>query len=333
MGEIGSEFWDVPIQNGSNTLFPASTEWYLAGRSALQAIIKELGDSKCAALPSWCCDSMIQPFLSAGWKVRFYPVYWQDGLIQEVCGDCDIFVLMDYFGYTAPCPGLEDYDGNVIRDVTHSILSNAYSDADYYFGSLRKWCGFWTGGYAWARDGHRLISEDAGDHGYTSLRKKAMLLKEQYIHGGEVTDKAYLSVFEQAENALEKTGISPAAERDVHLAKQLDVEMIRKKRRENAELLMDAFPEWLMFHELKKTDTPLFVPVLVPEQKRDALRRYLISNEIYCPVHWPVSACHKLDDRERFIYENELSLVCDQRYSAEDMQRIIDTIRSYMEGI
>lgn len=73
----------------------------------------------------------------------------------------------------------------------------------------------------------------------------------------------------------------------------------------------------------------MFVPVLVPGGKRDELRRYLIKNEIYCPVHWPVSDYHRLDNKEQFIYDNEISLVCDQRYTEEDMYRMVKKIKAF----
>ena len=78
----------------------------------------------------------------------------------------------------------------------------------------------------------------------------------------------------------------------------------------------------------------MFVPVLVPDGKRNELRRHLINNEIYCPIHWPVSeyhmgGSHKLDDKTENIYANELSLVCDQRYIEEDMNRMVDVIREF----
>ena len=154
--EIGSEFWDIPVSEERNDLFPNYTQWYLSGRSALQAIIKELQNLHTVAMPSWCCDSMVKPFIDAGFDVRFYPVFWRDKLIQEMGLDCEVLFIMDYFGYTTTSETLSGYKGIVIRDVTHSIFSSKYSDADYYFGSLRKWCGIWTGGYAWANDKHRL---------------------------------------------------------------------------------------------------------------------------------------------------------------------------------
>lgn len=331
INEIGSEFWDVPTINQQNNLFAESTQWYLSGRCALQAIIKELGGARSISLPSWCCDSMIKPFVEAGWNVSFYAVYWQDGLIQKINKESDVLFLIDYFGYTGSAPDLVDYKGTVVRDVTHSIFSTGYSDADYFFGSLRKWCGVWTGGYAWRRDGHKLRVENADDFGYTLLRERAMQLKNSYIHGWGVKDKEYLKYFEEAENALEYAGIVSADYRDIELAGKMNVDFICSRRKANAEVLQNAFRDWLIFPELSPNDVPMFVPVLVPNGRRSELRHYLIKNEIYCPIHWPVSKYHKLDERERFIYENELSLVCDQRYTVDDMHRMAETIKVFME--
>lgn len=331
MREIGSEFWDVPTATIGNALFPESTQWYLSGRSALQAIIKEMHSTRTVSMPSWCCDSMVKPFIDAGMEVHFYPVYWQDGLIQEINLESDALFLMDYFGYLSPAPDLDSYKGIVIRDVTHSIFSSVYSDADYYFGSLRKWCGVWTDGYAWTRGGHLLHTDNSDDLDYVPLREKAMNLKSSYIHGRGVTDKGYLKLFDEAEDALEHVGIAPAADRDVVLAKKMDIDFIKARRRANAEVLRRAFLDWLIFPQLSPADTPMFVPVLVPDERRDELRRFLIKNEIYCPVHWPISEYHKLDERTVSIYKNELSLVCDQRYTEEDMYRIVATIKAFME--
>ena len=331
--EIGSEFWDVPIIQEQNNLFPESIQWFLSGRSALQAIIKELKNCHTVAMPSWCCDSMVKPFIDAGIRVHFYHVYFYERLVEEIEDDSDVLFLMDYFGYTGKQPDLTGYKGIVIRDVTHSIFSSVYADADYYFGSLRKWCGVWTGGYAWKKDGHPLNmgKESSDDFGYVSLREKAMNLKNGFIHGWDVTDKGYLRIFDEAEDTLENVGIVPAADRDVELAMKLDVDFIKAQHRANAEVLMAAFPEWLIFPNLSSTDTPMFVPILIPNNKRDELWRYLINCAIYCPIHWPISEYHKLDKKAETIYMNEISLVCDQRYTEEDMYRMVDTIKAFME--
>jgi len=339
MREIGSEFWDVPQTEKENGIFPESIQWCLSGRSALQAIIAELRGCRTVAMPSWCCASMIKPFVEAGMEVHFYPVYFDEDLMQVVSLDCDVLFLMNYFGYEGKQPNLSGYKGVVIRDVTHSIFSSSYTDADYYFGSLRKWCGVWTGGYAWTGSGQQLkTNTNVDDYGYTELRKKAMGLKNEYINGRGI-DKSYLGVFNEAEELLECIGTVPAVARDVNAAMKLDVEYIKTRRRRNAEVLRSAFPDWLIFREMKDTDCPMFVPVLVPDGKRNELRRHLINNEIYCPIHWPASEYHKsaahmdvkhtLDDKTESIYANELSLVCDQRYTEEDMNRMVDAIQGF----
>lgn len=331
--EIGSEFWNVPILDKKNSIFPNSTQWFLSGRSALQAIIKELEKGRRVFLPSWCCDSMIKPFVDAGLEVSFYPVYWHEGqLIQEIEYDSDVLLVIDYFGYTGQALELNGYKGTVIRDITHSIFTRTYTDADFYFGSLRKWCGIWSGGYSWTRDGHMLHIEHTNDNQYVFIRNKAMQMKSQYIAGMQ-KDKEYLRYFAEAEELLENVEPFPAAERDVQLAKMLDVETIKNRRIANAEVLRSAFHDWLIFPVPSSNDIPLFVPVLIPDGKRDELRRYLINNEIYCPIHWPVSKYHRLTAKEQFIYDNELSLICDQRYTEEDMYRIVDTIQAFWEKV
>ncbi len=326
--EIGSEFWDVPTLEKKNHLFLESAQWFLSGRSALRAIINDIVNCHTVAMPSWCCDSMIEPFIEAGMEIHFYPVYWQYRLVQEIKLDCDILFLMDYFGYTVQEMDLSGFKGIVIRDMTHSLFSKSYSDADYYFGSLRKWCGVWTGGYAWTTDGHRLVFEHLNNSSYVSLREKAMRQKTEYMYG-ERTDKGFLKIFEEAEESLKNVSSSPAADRDIRLAGKLDVKYIITKRKKNAKILRETFPEWLIFPNMKEYDCPMFVPVLVPDGKRNDLRRFLIENRIYCPIHWPVSDYHRLNKQTAAIYHNELSLVCDQRYTVDDMNRMVETIKEF----
>jgi len=327
--EIGSEFWDIPVNEAENNIFPKYAQWFLSGRSALKAIIKRLKNQKNVAMPSWCCDSMVKPFADAGFDICFYPVYWENGLHRDFRWDCDVLFIMDYFGYTHGSVDLSDYRGIVIRDITHSLFSREYYDSDYYFGSLRKWCGVWTGGYAWAKDESKFLTENTDDYGYIAYRREAMEKKRSYISGTAGSDKGYLKIFNTAEECLENIGILSAAERDIQKAMRLDVDEMKKCRRNNAEILRNAFSNWLIFPDMKKEDCPMFVPVLVPDGKRDALRRFLIEREIYCPIHWPLSEYHKLSKSEMLIYQGELSLVCDQRYSVEDMNRIVETINEF----
>lgn len=326
--EIGSEFWSVQVKDVPNHFFPKNTQWFLSGRSALTYILKDIikkSTVHTVALPSWCCESMIIPFLKAGLKVYFYPVYFFGGqLVQEPDLTCDVILVMDYFGY-ASSRDYSSYPGTVIRDLTHSIFSGFHQDADYYFGSLRKWSGFLTGGFAW---GEQLLPANilVPDRDYVHLRQQAMLQKKMYMEG-KCTDKVYLRMFGNAEERLDTIhAVQGADDTDIANASMLDIEYIKKRRRENATVLLNSIREMAVFPEPKDSDCPLFVPIYLKE--RDKLKKHLIQNHVYCPVHWPVSQYHSLEKKCQELYDREISLVCDQRYSAQDMEYICELIKT-----
>ncbi len=303
--EIGSEFWDVPLSNDENSIFPKETKWLLSGRTALNLIIKDSG-IKSISMPRWCCESMINPFIKNGVLVSFYdecPSFKYDAIF-----------LIDYFGFANKNPSLIGYKGIVIRDVTHSIFSKTYNDADYYFGSLRKWAGFITGGFAWGK-WKTQIHLTPCDNEYATLRKKAMNLKKTYINGLS-SNKDFLDLFKQANDYLDSCELCSACEDDIYAARHFDVDGVKSIRRKNAKILIDRIG---CMYELKDNDCPLFIPIKV--EKRDALRKFLIDNNVYLPIHWPN---HDWNGKE-------LSLVCDQRYDESDMLRICNLIDNFYE--
>lgn len=329
--EIGSEFWEIPTA-ADNGLFPSQTGWFLSGRSALLQIIAELQANRAVrrvALPAWCCDSMIAPFVRAGIPVQFYPVYVKNGrLVQDVFAaeECDVLFRMDYFGYAAG-ENPAEFDGTVIHDLTHGLFSSTPAADAYCFGSLRKWAGFPTGGYGW---GCFAPPQDTCEQ-YVALRRRAMAQKAEYIRG--TTDsKAYLSLYSEAEELLEGYPSGAADPDDIRCARTLDVFGMRQKRRENAACLLEELAEVALFPELGERDCPLFVPIMVPPDRRDGLRRHLIENEMYCPVHWPLTPLHTIDAASKRLYESELSLICDQRYTREDMRRLAQAVKRYWKG-
>lgn len=334
--KIGSEFWDIPLSSQENALFPPHTAWYLSGRVALAALLSELcaeREVRTAALPSWCCHTMIKPFLDADLAVSFYPVYLEQGTLHQDfadCPPCDVTLVMDYFGYrrTAVFP----QNTTVIYDATHSIFSGIPKGAEYIFGSLRKWAGFLTGGYAFGPSGKVLpAAVDTYAGAYTALRRWAMSEKYAYLTG-KSEEKRHLRTFSEAEDLLEQGASGPAAGEDISAAHHLDTALLRQKRRDNAAVLLKYVGEWALFPNLQALDCPLFVPIRVPAEERDALRQYLVEQEIYCPVHWPVSALHRLTAQTRMIYETEVSLLCDQRYGAAEMHRIGQAVQAFLGG-
>lgn len=334
--EIGSEFWDVPTAEREQISFPERTKWFISGTSALQYIIQDAMHSHkiaCAAIPSWCCSCMIKPFIRRGIRVFFYSVYVDEaGTLTKdytTVPPCDITLCISYFGYldqkTVGTPG-----GVVIRDSTHSLLCENNRDGAYYFGSMRKWAGFWTGGYAW-KCGEWADDKElpAVDPDYIRLRKGAMESKLRYLRG-KCENKDYLRTFEEAEEYLDRCSIMGGSARDVIAARHFDLAAVKARRRQNAECLLAELREYALFGELSEDDCPLFVPVILNNERRNGLRRFLIENRVYCPVHWEITDLHRLTGLQKRLYEQELSIVCDQRYGPREMKRITGLVKDYL---
>ena len=234
IGEIGSEFWDVPVCGNRNDIFPNNVTWYQSGRQALAVILSEILRSRKvtrALLPSWCCESMIKPFIDIGATIEFYGVAADSNsftVSHPQTNNADVVLIMSYFGFSYnEC--IPKYNAVIIRDVTHSVFSEKYDDADYYFGSLRKWAGFYTGGFAWARS-KELPCAKRNNKSYVKLRKEAMKIKRDFIDGS-INDKSYLGVFCEAESLLDKCQVVYSAdEEDIERARHFDVIAIKKKQ-------------------------------------------------------------------------------------------------------
>ena len=331
--EIGSEFWDIPLQDKENDFFDEKTRWFISGRSAIDHVIKDIQYKKTvktALLPSWCCDSMIEPFIRNGINVSFYPVVIEnDKLVKKISNNADILLNMNYFGYHVDHDVV--FDGIIIDDITQSIFNAERIDSDYMIGSLRKWAGFINGGFAYSKYGFSIEKTTEPNSEYVALRKKAMIEKEKYILGKN-TDKEYLTIYRTSEELLDKKYKYSAGAEDLYNVKYLNIDLIKTRRKRNARKLLEFLSDMAIYKDVKDDECPLFVPIIVPDNKRNELKNYLIASNIFCPIHWPVSGFHVLNKQEKFIYDNELSLICDQRYDFEEMEKLASTIMCFMRS-
>lgn len=330
--EIGSEFWSQ--YEATNRQHKKNEAILLSGRTALKFIIDDIYHRKKVhkvLMPSYCCDSMIVPFIQSDIKVSFYPVH-QDAIEIPEEHDADIVFLIDYFGYCLKqnsfVASREKQKGRIIiYDSTHKLDGNPMVEtyADYSFCSYRKW--FFCN-YANAIR-HNGVFENAckpkSNEAYVRLRNDAAYEKSKYITGIIGNKEEFLAKFRTAEELLDTDYIGYLG-----TPVNFDMQEIISRRRENADFLLTALNDipqlkpWRS--ELQPEDTPLFVPILLDPKIRDELRRYLISKQIYCPIHWPRTS-HQTMDNE--LYDTALSLICDQRYDMTDMARMVDVIKDF----
>ena len=343
--ELGSEFWDAPLRESRDPLPDEKTRFVLSGRTALEYVARDLiaeRGIRSVCLPAYCCDSMIAPFHKLGLKLRFYDVVpTNEGVCRLLPEDhgCDAVLLLDYFGFAQPeTAALAEREHTrsvaVILDRVQSLYSasEAVQYADYSVTSWRKWF-FSCAASAKKYGGEWTVGPAAPANArYVFLRNEAAGKKAAYIEHGLGEKQAFLDGFAEAEELLDEDfaeyGADPAS---VDTLSRLDVPLLKRKRRENAAIIFELLKTMddprirPLFPQACVNDTPLFVPVLVDPALRTELRRCLIQNQIYCPVHWP----NPQTGGGEQLYSRELSLLCDQRYSAEDMEKQLYYIKEF----
>jgi len=119
---------------------------FFSGRIAIETVLREIPMARKAVLPSYCCDSMIDPYRKIGIEIEFYSVNFYDALNIDVTipDDADILVWRNYFGCSTMMPEVTDFlrlGGFLIEDITYSLLSKRLYDPQsrYIVASVRKW--------------------------------------------------------------------------------------------------------------------------------------------------------------------------------------------------
>ena len=350
--EIGSFFW---LRNSVKLNCSKNIEWLpsvsdsaftFSGRAAIEIALRDILNSRNVRkvyAPAYCCISMLQSFIDHGLEIQYYDVRFENGTFHyDINYDhkCDIVIIMNYFGIRVEqtheiIKNLYCGSAVIIEDVTHSLLSGkVYSCySDYIVVSLRKWFAVPTGGWLAKVNGQLSVKPNLSSNHTVEDKIQGMKEKEAYISGKIMDKEHFLLTNAKFENDLIHVDrMLKLDDTSYEILCGTDVKQVMQQRRKNAEILLHGLKEFdeemFILPEFNlKEDTPLFVPILLEEDKRDSLRRYLIDRGIYCPIHWP-----EIMGAPICIRQNELSLVCDQRYSEKDMKAIVGCIKEWVRS-
>lgn len=221
-------------------------------------------------------------------------------------------------------------DLTVILDNVQSLYDmRINSGADYQFSSLRKWLPVPDGA---------CVKVKTGEMSLPSLRYKTNISAIESITAGflknykdfkEIQDKNYLSHFEKSEEIIDNSWDVQVSSFTSTILDNLNLEEIASKRRANAYTLCNLLlsneklnvvaENFIKLMDERPLMVPMFIPVFI--NNRDSVRKELMKNNIFCPIHWPDSKNEELSNRE-------LSLVIDQRYDNFDMKKIADILNS-----
>lgn len=357
--ELGSEFeiacfsqgdWQLPTSDVASCFCSTKENLFLlSGRTAIDYVLRdihELRDIKNVYMPAYCCSSMIVPFIKNNIAVDFYDITLNNGTL-EFCIDekkeFDVLYLNNYFGYRIELnldwiKKKKEKGVIVLYDRSHSLFlrDDPWIDfADYTFCSLRKWFAIATGA---------ILSKSNGSFNKSTLRNcdfalakiKAQKLKWRYLHDDKSVGKdQFISLFAEFNRKLETDYEEYSIdETSLQLLKAIDFDRVKVRRSRNVNMLYSELADLnsikFVFERPDSYVVPLFVPILVKSKKcRDYLQSELISNQVYCPIHWTKSPLVPSNMHVDKIYDQEISLLCDQRYDPGQLVKMVEIIKNF----
>src|SRR5699024_1422984 len=289
-------------------------------------------------------SSMLSSFIKHGIDITYYDVSINsNGLTYHIdySQDVDLFFAMSYFGVEHSMDEVikkfKSLGTIILEDITHRLLSEiSFSKyADYGVASLRKWFAIPTGRLLVSKTNINIKPNKKSDI-FVQDQIKAMELKTSYLNENKVEKEAFFKLYNRLNQEIQEIDylfkIDKTSEQILH---KLDVNNIKQIRKENARIMYENLRQYSLINMLQETVdlsqmTPLYVPIIVQSKEiRDKLVKHLSDNQIYSPVHWPKPTEINLNNRNNALYEQEISLICDQRYSRNDMRKIIEKIGEF----
>lgn len=360
MIEIGSEFSSNTNMYGNyeDSVYKFLIQKYSAdnisfvnsGRLAISLILGSIKETKKkkALLPLYLCESIIDVFDSYQYDCEFYD---PNSLTRVTLNknSFDVILLIDYFGFTDGVVSSENafsafgkkQGSIVIRDVTHSVFMrsstiSSHSYVDFEVCSLRKWFAIYSGGYVATLNplfsGFQQNIELPKNDKFVDNRALAMKMKGAAEY--QINKSKVLDLLKVAESHLTEMQITSIDEHSLYELKKISVVNLRRARTINAKILVAGIKKIdglnLMYENFRADDVPLFVPVIVDENLKYSLKKYLANELIYLPSHWPIPMTYKSLLSKNRVYYKEISFVCDQRYSENEMFQVLDKVKQFL---
>lgn len=355
--EIGSYFFDYKDFKNENNPKVLLTEnfkykaYLSSGRDAIKLAIKEINGAKRALLPGFTCETVIKPFIAAGFEVSFYDINKDltvnvNEFVNKINENKPSIILVhSYFGFDTLknirhiLKKIGESEIVLIEDITQDMYSNfPKEEANYLVGSLRKWMAIPDGGFLFSKD-----IEIKGDKNLNTNNKlveynlKAFKKKSLYMENGNKDLKnEFRALFENGIMEMEEWNaiykISPISKR---IYNGLNVEYMKMQRKLNYKFLLENIKNFKNIKPILTNITlevvPLYFPVLI-DKSREEIQSKLASKKIYCPVIWPMSKhpISKINDDTEYVYNHILCIPCDQRYDINDMKRIVKEIEKLL---
>lgn len=310
------ELADRDIENGH---YPVGGIRVNTARNALEYILRQLSDVKTVYLPVYTCEAIIEPLQKLSLSYHFYHINMNLEIAEDIPMGEGVYVIVNnYFGlkdaYVAKMAS--KYGEHLIVDNAQALFAPTLPNIKAIY-SARKFVGVADGGFAIGVSELPIEKYEEDTHQHDS---HLLIRKEQ---GAEAGFQAY----RQNEKLLDDQPIRRMAVATGDILTHINYHKVIARRRSNFRLLHEMLGDEnrLPIPDMNTFVCPMVYPFL-PKSNMD-LRRRLIDNRIYVALYWQnvLDWCRPYDIEETLVKEL-IPLPIDQRYSVEEMKRIIEII-------
>lgn len=314
MKEIGG-FFELELTQGKE--FHKNAISLNTGRNAFEYLLKAKKYQK-VYLPYYTCDVMLEPIEKLNIELEQYHIdlSFKPEFDFSRIKENEVFVYTNYFGICdIQVAEILAICKNIIIDSSQSFFSIQGTEVDTFY-SARKFFGVSDGAYLYTDK--RLNENFEIDVSYKRF--------EHLLGRIDLMAESFYNSFKKNEEALSQQPILQMSHLTKRILSSIDYQKAYQKRQENfryIQSLLNNTNELNLNAEL--FTSPLIYPYLI--QHGENLKRKLIQHKIYIPTYWP-NLSVGLNKNEMYFSRNLLALPIDQRYSKQDMEKIISIVKS-----
>lgn len=324
-----------PSSVAEDFIFQRTSNLFLANARSGIFILVDLIKPSSVWMPSFLCPTMVDAIDQTKTNLEFYEVDCRLKVssfkwIQKIQAN-DMVFLIDYFGFPLPAnlaEMIKSQGGYVVEDACQALFSDHVGKcSDFVLFSPGKFLGIPDGGILASRCHLSLEAVTLKPIVQTSwwlkMLEASIARREFDRFGGE---RVWYQLFQQA-NACTPCGYYAMSD----LSKELllscfDFTSIIKRRIENYRHLLSALSHIALFDSLPKGTVPLGFPIKA--KQRDDIRANLFKTNIYPPLHWEIEGTvpHRFAE-SHLLASHILTLLCDQRYSINELDKITSMVK------
>jgi hypothetical protein len=319
MKVIGGYF-ELELANG-NEYYPSLISLN-TGRNALEYILRVKGYNL-IYIPFYTCDVLLEPIKKTGVKFKYYSIDENlDPIIDFKLDSTECLLYTNYFGVKQETAiKLSKELNNLILDNCQAFFSQPLNEVNTFY-SCRKFLGVPDGAYLQINSPQRLnVEKDVSYERCSHLLKRIDLGAE----GG------YFDFLEN-NRLLENNPIRSMSKLTQRLLSNISYHLCKQKRSENFHYLHQHLKKYncLNLNEVGRDDAPMVYPLLIDHPN---LKKTLIEKKIFVATYWPnVLRSVKSNQFEYYLTQNLVPLSVDQRYSLQDLEIIIEFIKTEIDG-